>query len=200
VSAYPITDMAAVDQNLLVHIDLPAKLGRRDLVLFNVHLPCCDNDADRDRESDNVAASWRDLLADEGPFAIDQEAAVVVLGDFNFVGFRRQVRAIRRGVFIDRALAPDFAPGRAKGPLAIARSRHTHANTVTTWRRNGSAFAPGRLDFIFFSDDALRQVKGFSLDTTEMAPMFRRQHNLRHGDSARISDHLPLIADFELRD
>ncbi|MFQ5350149.1 MAG: endonuclease/exonuclease/phosphatase family protein, partial [Thermoanaerobaculia bacterium] len=200
VSPYPIVGSAAVDQNLLVHIDLPAWMGRRDLVLFNVHLPCCSNDADRDRESDNIAAAWRDLLAGQGPFPIDAaNDAVVVLGDFNFVGFRRQLRAIRRGIFIDSTLGPNFAPGRANGSLSIARARRTHANTVTTWRRNGSAFAPGRLDFVFFGRDALRQVKSYSLDTTEMDNRFRRSHNLRHGDSVRISDHLPLIADFELR-
>ena len=52
-----------MDGNLVVHIDLPAAMGRRDLVLFNAHLPCCDNDAGRDQESDNIAATWRDLLA-----------------------------------------------------------------------------------------------------------------------------------------
>ncbi len=33
-----------------------------------------------------------------------------------------------------------------------------------------------------------------------MDPGFRRKQNLRHGDSVRISDHLPLVADFELRE
>ncbi len=199
VSPYPIVGLAAVDQNLVVHIDLPTAMGRRDLVLFNVHLPCCGNDADRDRESDNIAAAWRDMLAGRGLFPIDPEDAVVVLGDFNFVGFGRQLRAIRQGVFIDPSLGPSFAPGRARGSLAIASGRRTHANTVTTWRNRSSSFAPGRLDFIFFSSDALRQVASFSVDTAEMAPKFRRSHGLRHGDSIQISDHLPLIADFELR-
>ena len=199
VSPFPIVASAAVDQNLLVHIDLPATAGPRDLVLFNVHLPCCDNDAGRDRESDNIAATWRDLLAGEGPFPIASDDAMVVLGDFNFVGYRRQLRVIRKGSFIDPSLEPDFSPGRASGQLRIARARHTHANTTTTWRRNGSAFAPGRLDFIFFTADALRHVKSLSLDTAEMDPAFRRGLSLRHGDSARISDHLPVVADFEVR-
>ncbi len=199
VSPYPILGMAGVDQNLLVHIDLPEAMGRRDLVLFNVHLPCCDNDTERDRESDNIAATWRDLLAGDGPFAVDADDAMAVLGDFNFVGFRRQLRPIRRGVFIDSSLGPSFTPGRGSGALRVTRARHTHANTVTTWRRNGSSFAPGRLDFIFFTGDALRHVKSFSLDTTEMDPAFRRAHSLRNGDSVRISDHLPLVADFEVR-
>ena len=200
VSPYPILGAAPVDGNLVVHIDLPDAMGRRDLVLFNVHLPCCDNEAGRDSESDNLAATWRDLLAGEGPFPIDAEDAVVLLGDFNYVGFRRQLRAVRRGVFINPSLGPNFQPGRSKGSLMIARARRTHANTVTTWRRNGSSFAPGRLDFVFFSADALRQVMSFTLDTTEMPPATRRENNLRHGDSVRISDHLPLIVDFELRD
>ena len=157
-------------------------------------------DLDRDRESDNIAAAWRDLLAGEGPFIIDPEDAMVVLGDFNFVGFRRQLRVIRRGVFIDPSLGPNFSPGRANGALKIAPARHTHANTLTTWRRNSSAFAPGRLDFIFFTGDALRHVKSFSVDTSEMLPKFRREHGLRPADSLRISDHLPVVADFELRE
>jgi endonuclease/exonuclease/phosphatase family metal-dependent hydrolase len=147
-----------------------------------------------------IAATWRDLLAGQGPFPIAVEDAVVILGDFNFVGFRPQLRAIRRGAFIDPDKGPDFAPGRSKGSLAVARGRRTHANTVTTWRRKASSFAPGRLDFIFFSSDALRQVKSFSLDTAEMPPAFRREQNLRYGDSVWISDHLPVVVDFDLRE
>jgi len=195
-SAYPVLAAAAVDGNLVVYVDLPDERTSRDLVLFNVHLPCCEDDAGRDRESDQLARTWRDLLEGAGPFVIDPQAAMIIAGDFNFVGFRRQLRAVRDGIFIDDSLGPDFSPGRELGSLATAPLRHTHAPVIYTWRSDDSPFAPGKLDFLFFTSDVARLRKSFVLDTATLPVAELKRRRLRRADSLLASDHLPLVADF----
>ncbi len=200
ISLLPIAAAEAIDGNLVTHIELPARLGERDLVLFNVHPPCCDNDAGRDAEADRLAATWRDLLDGSGPFAIDPGDAMAIVGDFNLVGFRRQLEALRDGAFIDPARGPDFAPGRAEGSLREAPLRHTHRRLIHTWRRAASAFAPGKLDFVLYTGDALEHLGSFVPDTEGMPEDFLEAAGLEATDSLEMSDHLPLVVDFELRD
>ncbi|MDX1501977.1 MAG: endonuclease/exonuclease/phosphatase family protein [Thermoanaerobaculia bacterium] len=195
-STFPLLASAPVDGNLAVHVDLPAD---RDLVLVNVHLPCCANDAGRDAESDNLALFWRDLLEGRGLFPVAPDDAVIYAGDFNFVGFRRQLLAVRDGRFVDPSHGPGFDPGRARGRLATAPLRHVGERTTVTWRRTTSPFAPGRLDFVFYAGDALKHRRSYVLDTTELAGRDRRRAGLRRADTDRASDHLPLVADFRVR-
>lgn len=196
VSSWPIRAASPVDGNLVTYLEAPDGLGGRDLVLFNAHTPCCDNDAGRDAEVDRLMATWRDLLEGRGPFPIDPRDAVILAGDFNLVGFRRQFEALRDGTFIDPARGPDFAPGRDGASLAVPPLRHTHARLVHTWRRDTSPFAPGRLDFVFFSADALELVRGFVLDSAALPRKTRKGWKLKKKDSLRASDHLPLVVDF----
>lgn len=194
-SRFPIRAAAAVDANLVALVDLPDALTPHDLVLFDAHPPCCDNDAGRDAEVDHLVATWRDLLAGTGPFSVDPMDAVVFAGDFNFVGFRRQIDAIVNGTFIDPSNGPDFAPGRDNGSLTVTPARHTHRRAAYTWRSPGSAFTPGRLDFIFFSDDVARLDKSFVLDTSTLSADVLERHGLSDRDSLLASDHLPVVAD-----
>ncbi len=194
-SRFPIVAFAAIDANIVVHIDLPDALTPHDLVLFDAHPPCCTNDPGRDREVDHLMATWRDLLAESGPFPVDPMDAVTLVGDFNFVGFRRQFDTIVNGTFVDPANGPDFAPGRDNGSLAVATGRHTHRRIAYTWRNGPSSFTPGRLDFIFFSDDVASLEKSFVFDTASMPEELLDTLGLDAGDSLRISDHLPVVAD-----
>lgn len=202
-SRFPVTASTSVDGNLVVALDVPATGGADeqavDLVIFNVHPPCCEDDAGRDREMDHVAATWRDLLRGEGPFPVPSDVGAVILGDFNYVGFRRQVEVVRDGVFIDPEHGPAFSPGRSRGSLAVAPLRHSHARWAYTWRDDGSAYAPGRLDWVFYTADALELVKGYILDTTTMPPAALEGWDLEPTDSLRASDHRALVVDFRVR-
>jgi endonuclease/exonuclease/phosphatase family metal-dependent hydrolase len=199
-SAFPILAAEAVDDNLVTHIGLPSRLGSRDLVIFNAHPPCCDNDAGREREIDHLMATWRELLAGGGPFAIDPEDAMVILGDFNLVGFRRQFVTLRDGVFADPANGPDFAPGRDQGSLREAPLRHTHRRLIHTWRNPRSEFSPGKLDFVLYTGDALELLESFVPDTEGMPADFLDDANLLRSDSPDMSDHLSLVVDFATLD
>ena len=200
VSSLPILSSAAVDGNVVVLLDLSHFGVTHDLVLFNAHTPCCENDAGRDRESDHLAVAWRDMLEGGGLFAINRRDAVVFAGDFNLVGYKRQLTSIRDGELIDPTLGADFDPGRKKGSLATAAARHTHRGTTTTWRRKRAQFAPGRLDWILYSSDRLAEEGSFVLETAEMPRSERRRWDLKRNDSTRTSDHLAVVVDFSFRE
>jgi len=196
VSSFPIVDWAPIDGNLVTRIELPAA---RNLVLFNMHPPCCDNEDGRDEEFDNLAAAWRDLLEGNFSFAIAPGDAAVFAGDYNLVGFRRQLESVRDGVFTDPALGPNFAPGRAEGSLLDPPLRHSHRRMAYTWRSPESSFAPGRLDLVLFTGDALALEKGFVVDSASIPNQARRKLGLKRLDSALASDHLALVVDFSVR-
>jgi len=67
---------------------------------------------------------------------------------------------------------------------------------VATWRDARSSFAPGRLDYIFYSDSVLRLERAFILATEELAPDVLARYGLRPDDTLVASDHLPVVADF----
>jgi endonuclease/exonuclease/phosphatase family metal-dependent hydrolase len=203
VSRFPLTASAPVDNNLVVALDLPdsftSKERATDLVLFNAHTPCCENNAGRDQEMDHLAATWRDLMEGRGPFPVAPDVAAVFLGDFNLVGFRRQLAALRDGALVDPADGPDFAPGRARGSLAVVPLRHSHARQAYTGRHDSSPFGPGRLDWVFYTADALEPVRSYLLDTTTMPHKALKRWGLEPTDTVRASDHRVVVVDFRLR-
>jgi Endonuclease/Exonuclease/phosphatase family len=138
-------------------------------------------------------------FAGVGPFEIRARDAVIFTGDFNLVGFHRQLDVLLDGTFIDPANGPDFAPGRGRGSLRSAELRHTNARAVRTWRLASSDFAPGKLDYVLYSGDVARWVSGYVLDTSELPRQARVEANLRVSDSLEASDHLALVADFVSR-
>lgn len=199
VSSYPIVSGAGIDGNQVVLIDLPNRKTRHDLVLFNAHSPCCNNNAQRDVEHDNLMLVWRDMLAGQGPFPVQARDWVVITGDLNMVGFRRQLDVLLNGTFIDPNNRPDFAPGRARGSLKSAKLRHTHTRSTVTWRSGTSSYSPGKLDYIIYSKDVARLKKNYVLDTAEMPDEVLAAAGLERSDSLTASDHLAMVADFKVK-
>jgi endonuclease/exonuclease/phosphatase family metal-dependent hydrolase len=199
VSRWPIDHSAAVDGNLVSRIDLPAGISGGDLVLFNAHTPCCGHNDQRDYEHDHMAATWRDLLDSKGPFPIESNDGVLFLGDFNMVGFGRQLASLRDGdIYNNELFGPDFEPDRQMGSLRVAPLRHTHSREIYSWRNDGERYPPGRLDYIFYSSGWATLKRNFTLYTPDMPRTFLQSYGLRSDDSL-VSDHLVLVADFELR-
>lgn len=197
ISRWPIYEAADVMENLVVYIDLPSDRSKRDLVLFNAHTPCCGNNDGRDEEHDAISSTWRKLMTGTGPFPIFPEDPMVALGDFNMVGFRRQLDTILNGEIIDELrFGSSFEPGRAEGSLRHVSFRHTHSRVSYTWRRDRSDFAPGKLDYLFYTGDAMELKKAYALYTDEMPLSVLNGHGLQLTDSSTASDHLVLIADF----
>jgi endonuclease/exonuclease/phosphatase family metal-dependent hydrolase len=140
------------------------------------------------------------MLNGKGPILIDRDDAVIMCGDFNMVGYRRQLDSLRDGdIFDNESFGPDFAPGRNAGSLVSAPLRHTHSRLTYTWRQDRSNYAPGKLDYILFSSDAAQLKRNFALWTPDMPEDVLKKHGLMPGDSPAASDHLPLVADFDFR-
>lgn len=199
-SRFPIRAQAGLLTNLVTRIDLPDRLAAADLVLFNTHSPCCGDNSGRDYVHDLIASAWRDLLTGEGLFSINARDTVVMLGDFNMVGFQRQLRSIRDGKLINNEhFGPDFSPARSHGSLTTVPLRHTHSGHFYTWQADPAPFTPGRLDYIFFSGDTAQLKNNFVLWTREMPEPLLRQYGLERNDSPLASDHLVLVADFAFR-
>ncbi len=199
-SRWPIVASSRVDDNLVCLIDLPDEISEKNLVVFNAHTPAGNRDEERDVEHDRIAAAWRDMLNGAGLFPIDPNDAVIMCGDFNMVGYKRQLDSLRVGDIFDNARhGPDFAPGREAGSLVSAPLRHTHTRLTYTWRKDRASYAPGKLDYIFFSPDSAQLKRNFALWTPDMPEDTLKKYGLKPDDSPAASDHLPLIADFDFR-
>jgi len=198
ISRWQIISHASVDSNLAVLIKLPADRSSHNLVLFNAHTPYGNDDEGRDYEHDHISATWRNLLNNNDPFTIKPDDAVVMLGDFNMVGYVRQLRTLRDGDIIDNATwGVDFSPGRQKGSLISSPLRHSHTRSQYTWRRDSGAYIPGKLDYILFSDDVATLKRNFALYTLEIPSEVLNAYGLLAQDSVDASDHLVIITDLE---
>lgn len=194
-SRFPfVEDWTSTYQPLEVTRTFPVMLtvnGAR-LILFNAHLSCCDADAERQEQVDRVIAFLRDA-------SLPPNTPLIFAGDLNLVGDAQQLKTLLAGDIADETrFGADHSPDGDATPLALLLPRHTHAPFAYTWRDDSSSFAPGRLDYILYTDSALTPVQSFILQTETISPDALAQYNLSAEDALLASDHLPLVADFKL--
>ncbi|MBO6577234.1 MAG: endonuclease/exonuclease/phosphatase family protein [Rhodothermales bacterium] len=201
VSGYPITGSyriaggASGDANGAFAIDMSSVWGE-EMLLLNAHPPCCRNDTNRQLDFDAMMAFIRDARAGGTP-PIQPETPLVVLGDMNMVGFRRQLRTLLEGAIVNTAFhgAP-AAPDGDGSALADLFPRVTHLPMHYTWYSPNSSFHPGRLDFIVFGDAVLRAQNRFVFFTPAMPAEALSALGLESEDTTLASDHLPVVGDF----
>ncbi|MEM6457401.1 MAG: endonuclease/exonuclease/phosphatase family protein [Acidobacteriota bacterium] len=173
------------------------------LLLIVLSAPCCDRDAERQVEYDRIAAFLRDVRGDgarddDGAVRrVDAGTPVMVMGDANLVGDRRQRATLLDGAIADAARFGPSAGPDAGASLIDAVPRHTHRPLASTW--HGSDFSPGRLDYIAYGASRLALDGAYVLDTAHLPDDVRDAHALEPGDTAIASDHLPLVADVRPR-
>ena len=168
------------------------------LALVNPHPPCCGDEAGRQEEFDAMAAWIRDSRASG---LLGPEMAVVVAGDMNLVGDSRQLATLLEGAIVDTVTHGLPAPPDADGtPLADAAPYHLSGTEAYTWRSDRSEFAPGKLDYIVYSDSVLDLARAFVLWTPELPEDTLRETGLEAEDTVLASDHLPVVADVYFRD
>ena len=198
VAQYPVLETASLCErpgvpsscNVAALLDLGD--GRR-LYVVSMHPPCCTNDAGRQAEFDLLAAHLRDARASG---ALASSTPVVVAGDMNLVGDRRQVETLLTGSIADVGrFGPSARPDADGTALADAAPRTTGLPAVFTWINDGDQFPPGRLDYVVYSDALLELGNGFALYTPGLTAEELAQHGLDAGDTA-ASDHLPVVQDF----
>lgn len=151
------------------------------LLATSVHLKCCgtkDSREDRQRMEEARAIAQR-----VGEISKKLSPAMIVIGgDLNLVGSRPPLDVIRSGIDLDAS------------DLTIADSWVFGSNAIYTWRAEGSDFAPGRLDYVMFSDSTADAVQSFALDTNRFTDEALARLGLDRTDSA-ASDHLPVVVD-----
>lgn len=158
-----------------------------DCVVASVHLKCCGGafgEEDRTRMKEALAINeFLRHAREEGA----EDMALVIAGDLNLVGSRPPMDTLREGLNHDGS------------DLHVARAEVVGDASTYTWREAGSAFSPGRLDYILHSGRAGDALSAFVLDTQRLAPGVLASLELESTD-ALASDHRPLIVDLRVQE
>jgi hypothetical protein len=67
-----------------------------------------------------------------------------------------------------------------------------------TWRKDGSSFNPGKLDYVFYSDATIDTGKYYILNTLAMDDIALDDYELQWDDTQIASDHLPIVFDINI--
>ncbi len=187
-------------------VDLPDAGFKFDVYVLANHFKCCDaekNDPLRQQQADAIVSWLRDARTPGGGIDLPAGTAIVALGDLNIVGAFQPVQTLLDGDIIDEGkYGSDFKLDWDNTSLADAHPLRNMAGPEDfTWRDDTSKFAPGRLDYIIFTDSVLDPVKKFVLDTTGMSPEDLAAAGLEKLDTAKDDegkrcDHLPVVVDF----
>ncbi|HSW45617.1 MAG TPA: endonuclease/exonuclease/phosphatase family protein [Phycisphaerae bacterium] len=185
-------------------IDLPDDRWTKDLYVISAHYRCCGQigsheDRQRQIQSDATVRWFKDLREPGGEITLPSGTPFVMCGDLNLVGGPQVLDTLLTGDIVDTAMfGPASAPDWDGSPLTDLRPLHAAAPLAYTWRDDSKGFPPGRLDAILYTDSAMRAARSFILDTAELPDADLKSAGLQRDDSAKASDHLPLVADFEI--
>lgn len=205
VSRYPIVAShliqgvsGAGEGNGAFLIDLAPDFNSQ-LLFIVAHTPCCDNEDGRQREIDAIMAFVRNAKAGTGPLSIAPNTPIVIAGDMNLVGLQRQQQTLLTGdLYYQAVYGPDFQPDWDETPFEDALPIATNSPLAITWYNPFSSFSPGRLDYIVYSGSVLDLKNTYALFTPTLPQDSLSQYNLMGSDVTFASDHLPIVADFEL--
>ena len=140
---------------------------------ISLHLRCCggpDSEAEEHRQSEATQIHTK--------ISNMQSPRFIVAGDWNLVGTTKPLSTVTANhLHVVEAFQPD-------GVLNA------------TWSDETSSFTPGRLDWMLYSPATLQVSRSFVLDTADLDSDTLTKYNLRSEDTAELSDHLPLVADF----
>lgn len=203
VSRYPIVDSWDVYPGARLtaaRIDLDG-FSDRDVLVLAAHLSCCTADANRQDQSDALIAFVRDARTPGGAIDLPVDTPIVAAGDFNLVGWRRQLDTLLTGDIDDEgSFGPDSAPDWDGSDFDLPPSTHNDQYVGYTWRNDGSSFLPGLLDFTFYTGSVVELGNHYIFDTRTMSAARRSDAGLLASDSDRLSDHSPRVLDLDLAD
>lgn len=197
ISRFPIDQSFYVEGNGAFLINLREKYGK-DLLFVNAHTPCCDNNDGRQKEIDAFMAFIRDAKNEGGILSVEDKTPIVIVGDMNLVGYKQQQTTLVTGDIVNTNIyGAKFMPDWDSTYLMDSRPPTTHHPSTVTWYNEGSSFAPGRLDYIVFTNSVIELKNNFVLFTNDLPQYSLDKYNLVFDDVTRASDHLPTVADFD---
>lgn len=174
-------------------------MNPHQLLFIVAHPPCCDNNSGRQAEIDGIMAFIRDAKNGTGPLTLAPNSPIIITGDMNLVGLNEQVETLLTGNISDQATyGNDFDPDWDGSPFADVKAPTTDLPLTMTWYREPSSFSPGRLDYIVYSSSVISLENSFTLFTPALSQADLSTYNLQPDDVVEASDHLPVVADFQL--
>lgn len=183
-------------------VDLPDADYEVDLYVISAHYKCCGSmggseDQQRQQHSDANANWFRNLREAGGYVNLPADTPFLICGDLNLVGGPQPLDTLLDGNIVDEAtFGPDCPPDWDGSNLADPIPLHNAGPAAYTWREDNSSFAPGRLDFVIYTDSVMSVGKSFVLNTLDMSAEDLAAYGLLAGDTASASDHLPVVVDF----
>ncbi len=112
-----------------------------------------------------------------------KDAWRIIAGDMNLVGSREPLEVLAAAIDNDNS------------PLTPAPTRTLGDATYLTWSESGNAFAPGRLDWLLYSDSTAKAANAFVLDTARLSDATLARTGLTATDTAEATDHMPVVVD-----
>ncbi len=196
-SKYPILATKKLDGNAAFRI----KYNQKDLVFIIAHLPCCDNNTDRNSEIDRIMSFVRDIKEGNSGWELDAMTPIIIVGDMNLVGYSSQQKSFTTGdIHNENQFGDDFAPDWDDTNFEDAKPVTTGSPSTITWYEEQNKYNPGRLDYIFYSGSVLELENSFSLFTPKLQLDSLDYYGFEHDDTSWASDHIPVVADFRLKD
>ncbi|MBK9255586.1 MAG: T9SS type A sorting domain-containing protein [Saprospiraceae bacterium] len=196
VSRYPIIESQAIDGNGAFLLNM----GTWQLIYIVTHLPCCENEDARQKETDNIMSFVRNVRNGTSPFDIRQGTPIIIAGDMNFVGLNMQVKTLMEGTIINNQLyGPSFRPDWDDSDMDDVRPFVAGTPFMYTWNSPGGSFSAGRLDYMVYTGSVLDMKNSFVLNTATLDPTERTLYGLNSDDNFNAADHFPVVADFALK-
>ncbi|MDF1698285.1 MAG: MopE-related protein [Saprospiraceae bacterium] len=164
------------------------------LIIYNVHLPCCDNDIARQLEIDHILSIVRDKQVS---FLYEDNAPIIITGDFNMVGLVQNVTSMTSGDIVnENQYGTDFQPDWDGSDFEDVNPYVTGYPANYTWRNENSGYNPGKLDWMFYSGSVMDSQNGFVLNTEFLTSEELAALGLSQNETTISSDHLPIVTDF----
>jgi exonuclease III len=197
VSKYPIIKFDAIGGNGAFLINY----NGIEILIINVHLYCCDNDSDRQTETDEIMQFIRNAKNQTGSIIIKKNTPVIITGDMNFVGLKQQRKTLLQGDIVNESkYGKDFLPDWDNTYFEDAKPLTTGYPGSHTWKSYFSSYPAGRIDYFIYSGSVLKLENSYVLCTDLLERDILDQFQLNNEDSYNASDHLPIVADFSIKD
>ena len=193
ISRYPINFSEFINGNAAFYLDVNGK----EILLVNCHLPCCDNNSDRQGEVDGIMNYIREAKNGNEDYFLAEDTPIIIAGDMNFVGDNSQPNTFITGdIFSNGTYGPDFTPDWDGTNLDDIDASVTGALGNFTWVNPFGSFFPSKLDWIIYTGSQMKVQNSFALWTSAMSNSELNEYNLSSGDILNAADHLPVVADF----
>lgn len=195
VSRFPIVNSRSIDGNGAFHIDM----GDKQLLFIVAHLPCCDQDTKRQAEVDKIMAFIRGVKFGISPFNIPINSPIIIVGDMNLVGKKQQLTTFLTGEIANNSsFGPDFRPDWDNTDLEDAKPYTTNLPFTFTWYNDFGSYSAGRLDYVIYTGSQMKLNNSYALWSPALSTVELSNLELQRDDVPRASDHLPVIADFDI--